>query len=130
MPSRTSLQFQAERSCSSSRTMAPSRATRVEAGPVEAHQREQGMYRRDVADGMGDEHPRQPAGLIAQVAADRHVAMGDVAALTEKEIEDREERVQPRARLVRIRRVKTHVKLSQPIARPLDSLLDVYVGGE
>ncbi len=56
---------------------------RVEPGPVEAHQREQGMYRRDVADGMADEHQRQPAGLIAQFAADRQVAMGDVAALTE-----------------------------------------------
>src|SRR5207244_6046875 len=60
---------------------------RVETGRVEAHQREQGMYRRDVADGMGGEHPRQPAGLLAQVAADRQVAMGDVAALTEKEID-------------------------------------------
>ncbi len=53
------------------------------------------MYRRDVADRMGGEHPGQPAGLIAQVAANRRVAVGDVAALTEEQIDDREDRVQP-----------------------------------
>ena len=53
------------------------------------------MYHRDVAHRMVGEHPRQPAGLIAQVAADGQLAMGDVAALTEKEINDREDRVQP-----------------------------------
>jgi len=50
---------------------------RVEPGPVEAHQGEQGVDHRHVADGMGGEHPRQPAGLVAQVAADWHIAMGD-----------------------------------------------------
>ena len=91
------------------------------------------MYRRNVADTLVGEHPRQPAGLSAQVAADRQVAMGDVAALTEKEIDDREDRVQPRAKLGRGRRVKIHVQvaqLAQPIPRPLDPLLDVGVGGE
>jgi hypothetical protein len=38
---------------------------------------------------MGGEHPPQPAGLSAQVATDRHVAMGAVAALTEKKIDDK-----------------------------------------
>jgi hypothetical protein len=65
---------------------------RIEASGVEAHQCEQGMDRRDVADRVGGEHPRQPAGLVAQIAADRHAAMRDVAALTEKEINDREDR--------------------------------------
>src|SRR3984893_3689422 len=88
------------------------------------------MYRRDVADTLGSEHPRQPAGLGAQVAADRRVAMGDVAALTEKEIDDREDRVQPSAKLGRSRRVKIHVQLAQAIPRSLDPLLDVGVGGE
>ncbi len=46
------------------------RACAVEASRVEAHQGEQGMDRRNVADGMGGEHPRQPAALITQVAAD------------------------------------------------------------
>src|SRR6266446_2952708 len=111
MPSRTSLQFLEQNDG------AVESDARVEAGPVEAHQREQGMYRRDVADTLGGEHPRQPAGLIAQVAADRHVAMGDVAALTEKEINDREDRVQPGAKLRRSRSVKIHVQLAQPIPR-------------
>ena len=53
---------------------------RVEAGAVEAHQREQGMDRRDDAGRMSGEHPRQPAGLSAQVAADRQVAMRDVSS--------------------------------------------------
>ncbi len=102
----------------------------VETGRVETHQRKQGMECRDVADGMGGEHPRQPTGLIAQVAADRHVIMGDVAALTEQEIDDREDRVQPSAKLGGGRRVELHVQLAQAIPRPLDSLLDVGLGGE
>ena len=56
--------------------------------------------------------------------------MGHVAALTEQEIDTREDRVQPSAKLGRIRRVKIHVQLAQPIPRPLDPLLDVGVGGE
>ena len=88
---------------------------------------------RDVADGMGVASIRKlgsSAGLIAQVAADRHVAMGDVAARTEKEIDDREDRVQPAAKPGRGRRVEIHLQLAQPIPRPLDPLLDVGVGGE
>jgi hypothetical protein len=53
-----------------------------------------------------------------------------VAALTEKERDDREHRVQPSAKLGRSRRVKIHVQPAQPIPRPLDPLLDVGVGGE
>ena len=88
------------------------------------------MHRRDVADGMVGEHPRLPTGLIAQVPADRRVAMGDVATLTEEEIDDREDGVQPSAKLVHGRRVKIHVQLAKPIPRPLDPLLDVGLGGE
>jgi hypothetical protein len=53
-----------------------------------------------------------------------------VAALTEKEIDDREDRVQPGAKLGRGRRAKIHVQLAQPIPRPLDPLLDVGLGAE
>ena len=131
MPSRTSLQFQAQRSCSSSRTMAPStRDARIEAGRVEAHQREQGMYRRDVADTLVGQHPRQPAGLVAQVAAYRHIGMGGVAALTEQEVDDREHRVQPSAKLGGGRRLEIDVQVAQPISGPLDAFLDVGLGGE
>jgi hypothetical protein len=65
---------------------------------------------------MGGELPRQPAGLIAQVAADRHVAMSDVAAVTEKELDGREDRIQPSAKLGRSRRVRIHVQLAKPIS--------------
>ncbi len=73
------------------------------------------MDRRCVADGMLGEHPRQPSGLIAEVAADRHIAMRDVAALTEKQIHDREHPAEPGAKPVRGRRLKTDVQLAQPI---------------
>jgi hypothetical protein len=56
-------------------------------------------WHRRPADTLGGEHPRQPAGLSALVAADRHVAKGDVAALTENETGDREDRVQVSATL-------------------------------
>ena len=46
---------------------------------------------------LGGEPPRQPAGLVAQVAADRQVAMRDEAALSEQEIDDCENCVQPNA---------------------------------
>ncbi len=88
------------------------------------------MYGRDVADTLVDQHPRQPAGFVAQVAADRHIATGGVAALTEQEVDDCEDRVQPSAKLGRIRHVKIQIQLAQPLPRPLDPLLDVDVGGE
>jgi hypothetical protein len=43
---------------------------------------------------------------------------------------DREHRVQPSAKLGRIRRVKIHVQFARPIPRPLDPPLDVGVGDE
>src|SRR6516162_9427554 len=99
MPSRTSPQFQAERSCSSSSTMAPSRATRASKRAPWKHIRASKAWTAGTS----------PAGCVAQVAADRHVAVGGVAALTEQEVDDREDRVQPGAEPGRIRRVKIQV---------------------
>jgi hypothetical protein len=56
------------------------------------------VYRRDVADGLVGQHPRQSPGLVAQVAAYRYVGVGGVAALTEQEVDDRQHRVQQNCR--------------------------------